>query len=148
MALNTAEWHSIGIQTCLGCCPTVFEHFWESWKFSSFQTFSHKNEKSWNFMKKATFFQKFHIQGVYSRSTIYSELCIFHAITCTYILVDVYQGFHVSRVYVEIRFNISHRLHSKNTAYSDIVFSDFYYVQGSCCITCIRVNKLAHAQET
>ena len=43
-----------------------------------------------------------------------TERPIFHAISYTYILVDVYQGFFSSRCYAEIGTNISRRSHSKN----------------------------------
>ncbi len=56
---ETSTQDSIGIETCSGGFSTVVEQFSENRKILSYRIFSRKNEKSWNFTKKTTFFQKF-----------------------------------------------------------------------------------------
>ena len=114
VATETAAQSSIGIQTCSGHFSTVFEHFWGNKKFHQKQFFHTKIKNHQISVKKPSFFKFYTFRDAHSHNKLHSERCIAHAITCTYVLVEVYQGFRVSRCCVDIRSNISHPSHSKN----------------------------------
>ncbi len=106
----------IGIQTCSGRPQLLLSTFEKIEKFHRIELF-HAKMKNPEISLKRPFYKFLTFNEVHSDNTIYSKGRIAHAITCIDILLDVYQGFHVSRCSMDIRSNICDRSRSENVLF-------------------------------